>query len=123
MKALTTVLAGSALALACTLAHAQAVGTVAGLGLRSCGLWLDARKQKADGPTQAHERFSTVWVQGFLSGLNVESLLLQHGGVLLPDPQTIQFMLDNECKEKPQQSVDQAAQAMFIKLRESNPAK
>jgi hypothetical protein len=112
----------AALLVACGLVVAQESETssptiwVAGIGNQSCG----ALMKFLDGPeaNETIERFVMSWVDGFVTGLNIERAIRGGSQVKPPDHPTIKLYLVKHCRENPLDTAGTAAAHMARELRE-----
>lgn len=87
---------------------------IAGAGASSCGKWLEARAMRS---MEVDSTFGS-WVQGFLSGMNMQrSLMTKDSWVLLPDMQSILAYVDKHCRDNPLHFVDEASLALYVELQ------
>lgn len=71
---------------------------VAGVGAISCGEWAQGRAKNST----LLEFQMSAWLQGFLSGMNVQQTILAGKEMaLLPDSQTLLIYVDKYCRDNP----------------------
>lgn len=91
--------------------NAQSGAQVAGIGTNSCSEWLNLRK---DGELV---RLNLImWLQGYLSGLNVASSYTNRPTIKLPQPEVLLVGVDLFCKDKKDGTVQEAADIIFVFL-------
>ncbi|WP_143080780.1 hypothetical protein [Variovorax sp. YR750] len=97
MKSIRCIL--STLMLAAT-GLAQAEQAMAGIGVATCDVWLDARKTPQQDREVVIEGLMLAWVQGFLSSKNATGA--KGRSVLdVPSPETIKRVIDKICGDNP----------------------
>lgn len=86
-----------------------------GAGATSCGSWL---KLRAEGDEMLGF-IVTSWVQGFLSGMNVQRYrLAKKDMVLIPDSPSIQAYVDKYCRDNPLKTPFEASISMYREISE-----
>ncbi|HJS09407.1 MAG TPA: hypothetical protein VJ809_17190 [Pirellulales bacterium] len=79
----------------------------------SCGDWIKARRNNE----KALQSFAVVYVQGFLSGLNMAHSKGEASAMInLPSASVIEALLDKQCASSPTTGVAMQAIGMFFAL-------
>lgn len=86
---------------------------VVGLGAQdsSCGDWIKARREQ----DKLYELTAVVWVQGFLSGMNIGQKVDQI--INLPAASVIAAILDTECGKSPTKPLFTQSLQVYGKLQ------
>lgn len=88
-------------------------GALVGLGVSSCGVYLDFRNPRS-------EQLDTAlasWISGFISGMNNSRFKLTKAyPKLLPDGPSVLAYMDKYCRENPLKAIWQGADALFEEL-------
>lgn len=95
-------------------AHAA---SIRGYGAGACSAWLserDAIQRKEVGAPEANIG-STQWIFGFLSAMNASAGKAVELSTM-PDVATVGYMVDKECRDEPNQTIADAAAAVWFKL-------
>lgn len=79
------------------------------LGNRSCGVWIEARKEDAM-MARVHE----TWLVGFLSGIAFTSNINFIPGT---DNSSIYLYIDNYCRKNPLSGLAAGAESLFFELK------
>lgn len=82
-----------------------------GTGNSSCGDWIKARREQ----NKRYELLAVSWVQGFLSGININQEKDQR--ISLPAASVIEAILDKECAESPTEPIYTRSLLMNAKLQ------
>lgn len=85
---------------------------IIGPGAGSCGYYLEQSKQKEQ------SLIFVLWVQGFLSGINVADKNSGKPWIYMPDAETIKAYLDLHCREQPLSTPYEGATLMYDELRQ-----
>jgi hypothetical protein len=78
------------------------------IGVVDCGKWLTARKNNSG--------YFEVWVNGYLSGINLMSGKGNDFLAKIKSTNQIHTWIDNFCQQNPLKNVDEAAFALAIEL-------
>lgn len=70
---------------------------IAGVGTMSCGKFLEYRASR----DQTVDLALRSWLQGLLSGMNVQLIANKRQARLLPDSDTIMAYVDKHCRDNP----------------------
>jgi len=88
---------------------AQAEQAMAGIGVATCDVWLNARKTPQPDREAVIEGLVVAWVQGFLSSKNATGAK-ERGMVLdVPPPTSIELVMDKICGDNPNWKIYLAA--------------
>ncbi len=79
----------------------QAELAIAGAGATTCGDYVNLRRTQ----TSTSDSIFVPWVQGFLSGINTNRLLLKQKTIDIPEPKTLALMVESYCVNSPSDSV------------------
>lgn len=85
-------------------------GMIYGHGSKSCGQWLEARKESN---TSNDALYFSVWVTGFVTGVGYAGIDLKES-----DPDGRDNWIDNYCEKYPLELVGNAAGALVNELAE-----
>jgi hypothetical protein len=92
-------------------APASAQRTIIGHGLSSCGTWTQERREARGAiPTRA-------WILGYLSGVNALDGDADFLAPVAVDSPAIFGWIDNYCRSKPLDNVQDAVNGLMIELR------
>ncbi|WP_198085613.1 hypothetical protein [Variovorax sp. E3] len=96
---------------------AQAEQAMAGIGVATCDVWLDARKKPQQDREAVIEGLVVAWVQGFLSSKNAAGA--KGNSVLdVPPPTSIELVMDKICGDNPNWKIYVAADTFATVLIE-----
>jgi hypothetical protein len=75
---------------------------IAGAGsATTCGDYVNLRRTQ----TSTADSIFVPWLQGFLSGINANRLLLKQKTIDIPEPKTLALMVESYCVNSPSDSV------------------
>lgn len=96
------------------IAKAESGDSVVGFGASTCGDWMTGRNFKSEKVDSLFE----AWLQGYLSGLNVQRVLAlkEKEMVVLPSMYTIFHYIDEACKKDSLQATYVVAAKLFKDL-------
>lgn len=85
-----------------TSAHTLAQSNeLAGLGLQSCGKYIDLRRSQ----NKLNEMATASWVQGYLTAFNMMRGQAGQERFLIPEPDTLLLMIEKACLANPELNV------------------
>jgi hypothetical protein len=95
---------------------AKAELAIGGIGVTTCDVWLDARKEPQEDRSAIIESLVSAWVQGYLSSKNVENSSLKMV-LSVPSSSVINTVLDLECATARDSKIYPIAEALAKNLR------
>jgi hypothetical protein len=86
---------------------------VTGVGIMSCGKFLEFRASREEMMDMA----LTSWLQGLLSGMNMQLIVRREPSKALPDPETIMAYVEKHCRDKPLSNPMGGALGLYRELK------
>jgi hypothetical protein len=114
MQYLKTTICAIGFALTCANVYAEK-SKIVGVGSKECGQYI---AWKRENPNDILVKHTLSWMQGFLTGANLERVSLKAKSIGLPEHETISILIENYCLKNPTEKIFSAGSSIVKELVE-----